>query len=107
LREGTIARKITPVLAGSALKNVGVQPVLDAVCLYLPSPLDLPPAKGHNPATGKLEERPPRSDAPFSSYIFKIVSHASADLFYARIYSGRLTSGDAVRNARTGDRERI
>src|SRR6185436_5907068 len=88
-------------------KNVGVQPVLDAVCLYLPSPLDLPPAKGHNPATGKLEERPPRSDAPFSSYIFKVVSHASADLFYARIYSGRLTSGEAVRNARTGDRERI
>jgi elongation factor G len=107
LREGTIARRVTPVLAGSSLKNVGVQPVLDAICLYLPSPLDLPPAKGLNPSTGAVEERPARPDAPFSAYVFKIVSHASADLFYARVYSGRLESGEVARNARTGDRERI
>ena len=107
IREATIARRLTPVLAGAALKNIGVQLVLDAACHYLPSPLDVPPAQGHDPATGRDESRAPSPDAPFSAYIFKIVAAASTDLFYARVYSGRLESGMAVRNARTGERERI
>ena len=107
LREATIARKVAPVLAGSALRNIGIQPLLDAVCLYLPSPLDLPPAEGHDPATGEPAFRAPDPDAPFSAYVFKIVASSAAEFFYARVYSGRLESGAAVRNVRTGERERI
>jgi len=107
LRRATVARAVTPVLAGAALRNIGVQPLLDAVCLYLPSPLDAPPARGHDPATGEAATREPRADAPFSAYIFKIVSAASADLFYARVYSGSLAAGSPARNVRSGERERI
>jgi len=107
LREGTLARSITPVLAGAALRNIGVQPVLDAVCRYLPSPLDAPPERGVDPSTGGTAERPPRPDAPFSAYVFKVVAGSATELCYARIYSGRLEAGMTAKNVRTGERERL
>src|SRR5213076_2393381 len=74
LRAGTLADEITPVLLGSAFKNKGVQPLLDAVIDYLPSPLDVPPVHGVNPKTGEDAERPASLDAPFSALAFKVMS---------------------------------
>jgi len=71
LRKGTIERKIVPVLGGSAYKNKGIQPLLDAVVYYLPSPLDLPPVKGINPKTNEEEERAPLDSEPLAAFIFK------------------------------------
>jgi elongation factor G len=77
-------------MCGTALKYIGIQPVMDAVCHYLPSPLERPPASGTNPETGESAECPPGQDAPFSALVFKLVSASSADLFWVRVYSGSL-----------------
>ena len=109
IRKGTIAEKFVPVLCGSAFKNKGVQPLLDAVVYYLPSPLDLPPVKGLLP--GKEEKEIFRScdpDAPFSALAFKIMNDPFVgSLTFARIYSGRLESGMGVLNTVKGKKERI
>jgi elongation factor G len=108
LREATIAQKITPVLCGSAFKNKGVQPLLDAVVDYLPSPVDIPPVKGINPDDESFIERPASDSAPFSALVFKIMTDPFVgQLAFFRVYSGHVDSGTAVLNTTKGNTERI
>jgi elongation factor G len=108
LRAGTLSDEITPVLLGSAFKNKGVQPLLDAVIDYLPSPLDVPPVHGVDPKTKEDAERPASMDAPFSALAFKVMSDPYVGkLTYFRVYSGKLKAGDRVLNTTTGKTERI
>ncbi len=90
LREQTLARRIQPVLCGSGREHAGIQPLMDAVAWYLPSPLDRPPVVGRNPKTGKEEKRKPDPKEPFCGLVFKIVADTHGDLYYLRIYSGTL-----------------
>src|SRR4051794_10643533 len=109
IRRATIASKLTPVLCGSAFKNKGVQPMLDAVVRYLPSPLDVDAIQGH--AVGdedKVIERQPSEDEPFSALAFKIMSDPHlGKLTYIRLYSGFLATGTQVLNSTKGRKERI
>ncbi|MHB8469011.1 MAG: elongation factor G [Gaiellaceae bacterium] len=108
VRAGTIADEITPVLLGSAFKNKGVQPLLDAVIDFLPSPLDVPPMIGLDPKTEAEIERKPSTDEPFSALAFKVMSDPYVGkLTYFRVYSGKIKSGDRVLNTTTGKTERI
>ena len=108
IREATIGFKIVPVLCGSAFKNKGIQPLLDAIIDYLPSPLDIPPVKGINPHTGEIEERPTDPDAPLSALAFKIMTDPYIGILtFLRIYSGRLESGMSVYNSTKRKKERI
>src|SRR5438034_1770620 len=108
LRAGTLADEITPVLLGSAFKNKGVQPLLDAVVDYLPSPLDVPPIQGLDPKTQEVTEREATMGAPFSALAFKVMSDPFVGkLTYFRVYSGTLKAGDKVLNTTTGKTERI
>jgi elongation factor G len=108
LRSGTLTGEITPVLLGSAFKNKGVQPLLDAVIDYLPSPLDVPAVHGIDPKTKVETVRQASMDAPFSALAFKVMSDPYVGkLTYFRVYSGRLKSGDRVLNTSTGKSERI
>jgi elongation factor G len=102
LREATLARKLVPVLCGAALRDSGIRPILDAVCSYLPSPMDRPPAVGHLPSTGEPVERIPRAASPFSALVFKVTATASADIFWLRVYSGTLRDEDRCLHPRTG-----
>jgi elongation factor G len=108
LRLGTLEYRIVPVLAGSALKNKGVQPVLDAVVDYLPSPLDVPPVIGESPVTHKEIIRTASDGEPFSALAFKIAADPHVGkLAYFRVYSGTLNAGSYVYNATKGKKERI
>jgi len=108
IREATISFKIVPVLCGSAFKNKGIQPLLDAIIDYLPSPLDIPPVKGINPDTEEIEERPTDPDAPLSALAFKIMTDPYiGTLTFLRIYSGRLESGMSVYNSTKRKKESI
>jgi elongation factor G len=108
LRQATIARKIVPVICGSAFKNKGVQPLLDAVVDYLPSPVDVPPIKGINPDDESFDERLASDDAPFSALVFKIMTDPFVgQLAFFRVYSGHIDSGTAVMNSTKGNTERI
>jgi elongation factor G len=108
IRKGTLSGKLVPVLAGASFRNKGVQPLLDAVVDYLPSPLDIGPVRGTNPRTGEVEERPPDEGAPFAALAFKIMTDPYVGkLTYFRVYSGRLDSGSYVFNATKGVRERV
>src|SRR5881397_3355161 len=108
VRKGTISMKLFPVLCGASFKNKGVQPLLDAVIDYLPSPLDIPPVQGINPETQELEERKPADDAPFAALAFKIMSHQHVgQLVFVRVYSGTLNSGSGVYNSTRDKKERI
>ena len=108
LRSGTISGDCVPILTGSAFKNKGVQPLLDAVVEYLPSPLDLPPVEGVHPRTGDMVERVAGDDEPFAALAFKIMTDPHVGkLIYFRAYSGTLDKGSAVLNARTGSKERL
>lgn len=109
IRKGTISISFVPVLCGSAFKNKGVQPLLDAVVDYLPSPLDVPPMIGTDPDNPELSiQRLPRDDEPFAGLAFKIMSDPYVgSLTFVRIYSGRLTAGTYVLNANKGKKERI
>src|SRR6478752_5198572 len=108
LRAATIADALTPVTLGSAFKNKGVQPLLDAVIDYLPSPLDVPPMHGLDPKSGDEITREPAPDEPFSALAFKVMSDPFVGkLTYFRVYSGRIKAGDRVLNATTGKTERI
>lgn len=108
LRKATIERKLVPVLCGSAFKNKGVQPLLDAVIDYLPSPLDLPPVKGINPKTGEEEIRKPLDEEPFCAYAFKVMSDPYAgQLTYIRVFSGTLKAGSYVYNATKDEKQRV
>jgi len=108
LRTATIENKLVPVFTGSALKNKGVQLVLDAIIDYLPSPLDMPPTKGHDPKTGEEIFRHPDDKEPFSALAFKIATDPYVgQLAFFRVYSGTLESGSYVYNATKGKKERI
>jgi elongation factor G len=108
LRKGTLEGKITAVLLGSAFKNKGVQPLLDAVIDYLPSPLDVPPVHGIDPRTEHELSRRPATDEPFSALAFKVMSDPYVGkLTYFRVYSGQIKAGDRVLNTTTGKTERI
>lgn len=108
IRTATIKVEITPVLCGSSYKNKGVQPLLDAVVDYLPSPLDIPPVKGVGIDSEEEEERKASDDEPFSALAFKIVTDPYVGkLAYFRVYSGKLKSGSYVLNSSKGKRERI
>jgi elongation factor G len=108
IRKSTLQLKIVPVLAGSAFKNKGIQPLLDAVVDFLPSPVDVPPLEGTNPNTDEVELRRASDDAPFSALAFKIMSDPFVGhVTYIRVYSGVLKSGSYVYNSGKGTRERI
>ena len=108
LRKATINRELVPVLCGAAFKNKGIQPLLDAVIDYLPSPLDVPPARGINPKTEQEEERKPLDEEPFCAYVFKVMSDPYAgQLTYFRVFSGKVTAGSYVYNATKDKKERV
>ncbi len=107
LRRATTARHVEPVVCGAAFKNKGIQQLLDAVVDYLPSPLDVPPIKGHDDVGAELI-REPRDDAPFSALVFKIMTDPFVGhLAFFRVYSGGLSAGSSVYNATRGTNERI
>jgi len=108
LRRATLEGRAQPVLCGSSLKNKGIQPLLDAIVDYLPSPLDVPPIQGMHPDTGEPESRPPDDNAPMSALVFKVVSDPYVGrLAYFRVYSGVIRAGSMVLNASKGKTERV
>jgi elongation factor G len=108
LRKVTIDQKICPVLCGSSFKNKGVQRLIDAAVMYLPSPLDLPAVEGVNPKTEIIEQRAMDEKAPFSALAFKIATDSFVGkLTFIKVYSGKLNAGETVFNMTTGKRERV
>lgn len=108
LRKATISGKINPVLCGSSYRNKGVQKLLDAIIRYLPSPADMPSAKGVNPKTEAEEIRVMDDKAPFSAVVFKILTDSYVGkLTFVKVYSGELSTGETVWNVTTGKRERV
>ncbi len=108
LRRATVNNRLFPVFCGAALRNKGVQPVLDGVVEYLPSPLDLPPVQGQEPKSGKATERSASVDQPLAALVFKVVTDPYVGrLAYLRVYSGQLMSGGTVYNPGRDKRERI
>lgn len=107
IRKACIAGKVQPLLCGAALRNRGVQPLIDAVCDYLPSPLEVRPARGKHPKTGKTVERHAKAGDPFSALMFKIQSEKHGDLFFLRVYSGQLRSRSRIYNANQDRMEHV
>jgi len=108
VRKGTISMKLFPILCGASFKNKGVQPLLDAVIDYLPSPLDIPPMQGINPETKEVEERKASDDAPFAALAFKIMNDQHVgQLVFLRVYSGTLEAGSGVFNSTKDKKERV
>ena len=108
IRKGCIANEIVPVLCGTAYRNKGVQPLLDAVIEYMPAPTDIPDIKGVNPQTDEEDSRPSSDDAPFSALAFKIATDPFVGrLAFVRVYSGKLDAGSYILDTRSGKRERI
>lgn len=112
IRTATLEGKLTPVFSGTALKCVGVQPVLDGIVDFLPSPLDRPPVQGLDPSSlnsdePKLLDRKPDASEPFCGLLFKIVADKHNDLYFMRVYSGTISSGSRMINPRTGKKEFI
>lgn len=107
IRKGTKTLRCIPVLCGAALKNKGIQPLLDGIVRYLPSPLDVPPVQGKNPETGEIESREARNDEDFTALAFKVIIEEGRKIIYTRIYSGEIKVGDEVFNVNTGKKEKI
>ena len=107
IRAATIRRDMVPVLCGSALKNKGVQPLLDAIDYYLPSPKDVPPVKGEHPETGDILEFKPEKNGPLAALIFKVSMIEGRKLSFARIYSGKIASGGDVFNPALKCKEKL
>ena len=107
IRQATISLKAVPVMCGSALRNKGIQPILDSIVHFLPSPEDIPPVRGFNPVTKKEEVRYSRDDEPLAALAFKIRQDEGRKLTYLRVYSGLIKVGDAVYNASSGKKEKI
>ncbi|MDP2936022.1 MAG: elongation factor G [Dehalococcoidia bacterium] len=108
LRRATVSKRLVPVVCGTALRNKGIQKMLDAVVYYLPSPLDVPPVEGSDPNTGDIIRRAPSDEEPFSALAFKIVSDPYVGrLAYFRVYSGVTQAGSSVLNVSKGNKERI
>ncbi len=107
IRKACCRLELVPVFAGSALRNKGVQPVLDGVCNYLPSPLDVPPVEGVHPDTGEPETRAAREQEPLSALVFKVQMDQGRKLVYARIYSGVIKAGAEVFNVSKNQNEKV
>ncbi len=107
IRKATIELKLVPVLCGAALRNKGIQPLLDAIVEYLPSPVDIPPTEGENPEEKKKEKREADPNAPLCALAFKIALYDGRKMTYLRIYSGSLKVGDSVYNPRKGVMEKV
>ncbi len=107
IRRATIDNLIVPVLCGASFRNKGVQPLIDAVVSYLPSPIDVPPLFGEHPEKGKQEHRAPADDEPLSALAFKITNDSHGTLTYMRIYSGVLKAGMTVQNVTKSRKERV
>jgi len=107
IRRATIALSLVPVLCGSALKNKGVQPLLDAICAYLPSPLDVPPISGVHPESGEAVVCRPKDSDPLAALIFKVSMIEGRKLSFARVYSGILKAGEEVFNPTRGSKEKL
>src|SRR5882672_5465381 len=108
IRKATIDLSIVPMMCGSSFKNKGVQTALDAVCRYLPSPMDIEAVEGINPDTGETEKRKPMASEPFAALAFKIMTDPFVGrLAFFRVYSGHLDAGSYVLNVRSGKKERI
>ncbi len=107
IRKATIDLKLVPVMCGSALRNKGIQPLLDAIVDFLPSPIDVPPIKGTNPKTGDIMECPPKENSPLSALIFKISMIEGRKLSFVRVYSGKMNAGEDVFNPSIGKKEKL
>lgn len=107
IRRACIGGHVTPVLCGSAYRNVGVQPLLDAIVAYAPAPEDRPPVTGVDPRKGTAEQRGPRVDEPFAALVSKVQASRFGTLSFVRVYAGRIVSGASVVNASVGKTERI
>lgn len=107
IRQATIDLELVPIFCGAALRNKGIQPLLDSIIDYLPSPLDIPPITGNVPDTGKEETRPPNLKAPFSALAFKVMMDQGRKMTYARIYSGRVKVGETVYNPGKNIKEKL
>jgi elongation factor G len=107
IRKGTIEMKIVPVICGSALRNKGIQPLLDYIVEFLPSPADIPPIKGIHPATGEVIECPPLENSPLAALIFKVSMIEGRKLSFVRVYSGKLRVGDEVYNPARNKKEKV
>jgi elongation factor G len=107
IRKATIGLKLVPVFCGSALKNKGVQPLLDAIVAYLPSPVDVPPIEGIDPDTNEIIACPPGDKAPLAALIFKVAMIEGRKLSYVRVYSGRLEAGKEVYNPMRKSKEKL
>lgn len=107
IRKATINLDMTPVICGSSYTNKGVQPLLDAIIDYFPSPIDIPPVKGHNIKTGEVMERRAADDEPLSGLAFKVAADQYGKLTFFRVYSGKLSTGSYVYNSTKDKKERI
>lgn len=107
IRDATVNLELTPVFCGSALRNKGIQPLLDAITDYLPAPVDIPPITGHVPDTGEEETRPPDPSAPFSALAFKVMMDQGRKMTYLRVYSGTIDVGKPVFNSAKGITEKL
>ncbi len=107
IRRSTIQRKVVPVLCGTALRNKGIQPLLNAIEAFLPSPVDIPPVRGIHPETEEIVEYPPQKSAPLAALIFKVSMIEGRKLSFARIYSGTLVSGSEVYNPFLKKKEKL
>ena len=107
IREATLSGALVPVLCGAALRDLGIRPILDAVCDFLPAPIDRPRARGHVPRTGQATERTASLASPFSALVFKVVAAPSADILWLRVYSGTLREEDRCFHPRTGAHLRL
>ncbi len=107
IRKGTLAGKFFPVYAGSALRNQGVQPAMDGIVHYLPSPAEIPPARGDDPRTGVPAVREPVPSAPFSALVYKVMQEEGRRTVYLRVYSGKAAEGATLLNASTGEKEKV
>ncbi|OIO01332.1 MAG: translation elongation factor G [Desulfovibrionaceae bacterium CG1_02_65_16] len=107
IRRATIGLKLVPVFVGSALKNAGVQPLMDAVCAYLPGPLDVPRQTGMDPATHLPKSFDPDPEAPLAALVFKVVMESGRKQSFMRVYSGHIAEGETVFNVTHGDEERV
>ena len=107
LRRACIASKVVPILCGTALRNKGIQPLLDAVAAYLPSPLDVPPIAGQHPKTNQVETRAPDNKTPLAALAFKVQMVEGRKVIYVRIYSGEIRAGEDVWNPRLNKSEKV
>jgi elongation factor G len=108
VRKGCLEQGLVPVLCGSSFHNKGVQPLLNAICDYLPSPLEVPPVEGTKPGSDEVTTRVASVDEPFAALVFKVVSDAfTGQLTYLRVYSGLVSAGETVLNSTTGKRVRV